>query len=200
MRRSTSKRDTKETQIEIKLKIDGTGKYLIKTPIAFLSHMLENFSKHGMFDLTLRVKGDVAVDQHHTVEDIGIILGQSFKKALKTAKGINRTGSFAFPMDDSLGIVAVDLSGRPLAVVKSKFKRRLCGDFDTDLLEDFFQGFSAGLGCNVAVYVPYGRNDHHKIEAVFKAFGKALDMACQVNKRLRNRVLSTKEVIDMAKK
>ena len=174
MRKAKLERKSKESGIGLELDIDGKGKYKIRTPIKFLNHMLENFSKHGTFDLEVSAKGDIEVDQHHTVEDLGILLGQSVKKALGDKKGINRAGFFAFPMDESLGIVSIDLSGRPCLVFRAKFKRKKIGDLDSDCIKEFFSGFSMGAGCNLAVYVPYGENDHHKAEAIFKAFGKAL--------------------------
>jgi len=179
-------RKSKETNIKIRLKVYGSGKHDIKTPINFLTHMFENFAKHGLFDINLFVEGDINVDQHHTIEDSGIALGQAFKSALGDKKGINRTGFFAFPMDDSLGIVAIDLSGRPYLKYDIKFKRREIGDLNSDAIKHFFYGFSIGSSSNVAVYVPYGEDDHHKIEAVFKAFGKALRMACSKDRRAKD--------------
>jgi len=189
-------RKTKETEIEVKLNIDGRGKYTIKTPIGFFTHMLESFAKHGLFDIKLDVKGDLEVDQHHTVEDTGIVLGQAFNKALGNKKGINRAGYFIFPMDDALAIVAVDISGRPYLNFQGKLQRRFCGDFDTDLLEDFFYGFSIGLQANLAAKIEYGRNDHHKIEALFKAFAKAMKMACSKDRRALKEMPSTKGLIE----
>src|SRR3989344_180689 len=172
MRTSTIKRKTKETDISIRLNIDGKGKYKIKAPIGFFTHMLESFAKHGLFDVELNVKGDTQVDQHHTVEDTGIVLGLAFRKALGDKKGINRAGYFIYPMDEALAIAALDISGRPYLKFNAKFRRRFCGELDTDLLEDFFYGFSAGLGANIALKVEYGRSGHHKKEALFKAFAK----------------------------
>ncbi len=188
-------RKTKETEIKIELNIDGKGKYQIQTPIGFFTHMLEAFAKHGLFDLKLAVKGDLEVGQHHTVEDTGIALGEAFKKALGDKKGINRAGYFIFPMDESLAVVALDISGRPYLKFDAKFRRRFCGDFDTDLLEDFFYGFSIGLGANIAVQIKYGRSDHHKIEALFKAFGKAMKTACSKDRRALNELPSTKGLL-----
>lgn len=196
MRTAVISRASKETDIKIKLNIDGKGKYNIKTPINFFTHMLEAVSKHGLFGLEMSVRGDVHVDQHHTIEDSGILLGQAFKKALGDKRGINRSGFFAFPMDDSLAIIAVDIGGRPYLKYKTKFKRRKCGDIDTDAIEHFFLGFTMGLSCNLAVYVPYGKDDHHKIEAIFKAFGKAMKMACSKEKRAIKEIPSTKGLID----
>lgn len=196
MRVSKISRGTKETEIEAVVNIDGKGRYEIKTPIAFLTHMLESFAKHGLFDIQLNVKGDLQVDQHHTVEDAGIVLGQAFSKALGDREGINRAGYFIFPMDDALAIAAVDISGRPYLKFEGKLKRRFCGDLDTDLLEDFFYGFSMGLHANVAVKMEYGRSDHHKIEALFKAFAKSMKMACSKDKRALKETPSTKGLIE----
>jgi len=199
MRKASVKRKSDETQINIKLSIEGKGEYKIQTPINFFTHLLENFSKHGLFDLTVAAMGDIDTDQHHTVEDIGMVLGQAFGKALGSMRGLQRAGFFAFPMDEALGIVAVDLGGRSFVVFNAKFKKQRIGDFEVDLAEEFFNGFSRGLRCNIAIYVPYGKNDHHKIEAIFKAFGKAMQMACIINKRAKSNVPSTKKLIDIMK-
>ncbi len=196
MRTAKISRKTKETEIKIKLNIDGKGKSDVKTPIGFFTHMLEAFTKHGLFDIKLDVKGDLQVDQHHCVEDAGIVLGQAFKGALGDKKGINRSGYFIFPMDESLAIAAIDISGRPYLKFDAKFKRRFCGELDTDLLEDFFYGFSVGLGANLALQVKYGRSDHHKIEALFKAFAKSIKTACSKDKRVINELPSTKGLIE----
>ena len=195
MRIAKISRKTKETEIKVMINIDGKGKYKIKTPIEFFTHMLESFAKHGLFDIQLNVKGDLQVDQHHTIEDTGIVLGQAFSKALGDRKGINRAGYFIFPMDEALAIAAVDISGRPYLKFKGKMQRRFCGGFDTDLLEDFFYGFSAGLQANLAVKTEYGRSDHHKIEALFKAFAKAMKMACSKDKRALKEMPSTKGLV-----
>lgn len=195
MRIAKVKRMTKETQIRVRLDLDGKGKYAIKTQIGFLTHMLESFAKHGLFDLTMTVKGDLEVDQHHTLEDCGIALGQAFKEALGSKKGINRAGYFVFPMDDALAVATVDIGGRPYLQYDIVFRRRFCGDLDTDVLEEFFYGFSIGLCCNIAVRMPYGKDDHHKVEAVFKAFGKAMKMACSTDRRAISEIPSTKGVI-----
>ena len=158
--------------------------------------MLENFSKHGLFDIRIKAKGDLEIDQHHIIEDMGIMLGKDFNESIGDKKGINRSGFFAFPMDDSLGIVSVDFSGRPYLVFKADFKREKIGDLESDSIKEFFSGFSMGAGCNLAVYVPYGKNDNHKAEAIFKAFGKALMAACSKEKRLKNRLLTTKGMLD----
>lgn len=195
MRIGKIKRKTKETEILIELDLDGKGKYKIDTPIAFFNHMLETFSKHGLFDLKIKAKGDIEIDQHHTIEDCGISLGQAFKKALGNKKGINRAGFFVFPMDDALAIVAVDICGRPYLQFEAKFKRRYCGDLDTDLIEDFFYGFAMGLEANLVCRIPYGKNDHHKIESIFKAFGKAMKMACSKDPRAVEDIPSVKGII-----
>ena len=189
-------RKTKETRISMELNIDGNGNYEIETPIGFLTHMLEGFSKWGTFDLKMRAAGDIEVDQHHTVEDIGIVLGQAFDQALGDRKGINRAGFFALPMDEALAIVAVDISGRPYLNFECEFKRRECGGLDTDLIQDLFQGFANSLKATIAVKVPDGRSDHHKLEAVFKAFGKAMRMACSKDPKMIGDIPSTKGVID----
>ena len=196
MRKTKIGRKTKETEISVRLDIDGKSVYKIKTPIAFFTHMLECFARQGIFDLVMKVEGDINVDQHHTVEDSGIALGTAFKKALGDKKGINRAGFFVYPMDEALAVVAVDISGRPYLQFDAKFKRRFCGSFDTDLLEDFFYGFASSLGANIVVRMPYGRSDHHKIEAIFKAFGKAMKIACSKDKRILGKIPSTKGVIE----
>lgn len=180
MRKAKIERKTNETEIFVELNIDGKGKSNIKTPIGFFTHMLETFAKFGCFDLKIKIKKcNIIDDQHHMVEDCGIVLGQAFNKALSNKKGISRGGYFAYPMDDSLALVAVDLGERACLIFDDiKFKRRFCNDFDTDLLEEFFQAFSRNLGANIAVKMPYGKNDHHKLESIFKAFGRAMKMAC----------------------
>lgn len=196
MRTAQIERKTKETHILIELSIDGRGNYDIQTVIGFFNHMLESFAKHGLFDIRIRAEGNLEVDQHHLVEDCGIVLGQVFKKALGNKKGINRAGYFVYPMDDALAVVAIDIGGRPYLQFDAKFKRRFCGEFDTDLLEDFFHGFAVNLGANVVVRMPYGRSDHHKIEAIFKAFAKSMKMACSTDPRVIEDIPSTKGVIE----
>ncbi len=195
MRKTTIKRQTKETKISIQLNVDGKGNVGADTEIKFLDHMLQTFGKTGLFDIKIEASGDLEVDQHHLVEDIGIVLGQAFEKALGDKKGINRTGFFVYPMDEALAIVAVDLGGRPYLQYEAKFKRRYCGGLDTDLLEDFLQGFSSNLKANVVVRIPFGRNDHHKVESIFKALGKAMKMACSKDKNMLKEVPSTKGII-----
>ncbi len=196
MRNSDFERKTKETEIKIKLEIDGNGKYEIDTPLGFFSHMMETFSKTGMFNIQMGVKGDIKVDQHHTIEDTGIALGKTFNKALGEKKGINRAGYFVYPMDEALAVVSVDIGGRPYLQFDAEFKRKICGELDTDVLQDFFQGFANGLMANIVVRMPYGRSDHHKIEAIFKAFGKAMKMACSTDSRAIEDIPSTKGMIE----
>jgi imidazoleglycerol-phosphate dehydratase len=196
MRKDKVTRKTKETEICVEIKIDGTGKSKINTQIPFLSHMLESFSKWSGFDVDLRAVGDIEVDQHHTIEDIGIVLGKAIRKSLRENRGINRAGYFVMPMDDALSVVAIDLGGRPYLQYNCEFKRRFCGGLDLDCIEDFFYGFSVGAGCNIAVKLLEGRSDHHKIESVFKAFGKAMKMACSKDKKMIEEIPSTKGVIE----
>lgn len=195
MRSAAIERNTRETQIEGTLKVEGRGRYDISTGIRFLDHMLELFSKHGGFDLKLHARGDLDVDQHHTVEDSGIVLGQLFSKALGDRKGINRAGYFVQPMDETLAVVALDLGGRPALVYKDLVKVRLVGDLQTELVEDFFGGFANHAGANVHVKVLYGRSNHHKIEAVFKCFARAMKYACSKDARLKDLLPSTKGLL-----
>jgi imidazoleglycerol-phosphate dehydratase len=195
VRRGVIDRKTTETQITIRLTLDGRGRYDVRTGVRFLDHMLELFTRHGGFDLYLRAAGDLDVDQHHTVEDIGIALGEGLDASLGTRRGINRAGYFVMPMDESVGVVALDLSGRAHAVVDAKVKTRLVGDLQADLLTDFFEGFARGARANVHLKVLYGRSDHHKVEALFKAFGRALRMACSRDRRLAKVMPSTKGLL-----
>src|SRR5262245_20034961 len=181
-------RRTTETQIRGRLVIDGQGRYDVRTGIRFLDHMLELFTRHGGFDLTLAATGDLDVDQHHTVEDVGIVLGEAVLAALGDRKGINRAGYFVMPMDETLAVAAVDLSGRPHAVVDLKVRVRMVGDLQTELVDDFFDGFASGARANVHVKVLYGRSSHHHIEAVFKAFARALRVACARDARLAKKI------------
>src|SRR5216683_5958353 len=194
-RRATLERNTKETQIRGTLKIDGRGTYDISTGVRFLDHMLELFAKHGGFDLKLRAAGDLDIDQHHTVEDVGIALGQLFAKALGDRKGINRAGYFVLPMDETLAVAAVDLSGRPALVYKDRVKVRLVGDLQTELVEDFFGGFVHHAGANFHAKVLYGRSNHHKVEAIFKCFARAMKYACSKDARLKDQLPSTKGLL-----
>jgi len=195
MRSANLTRNTKETQIAATLRIDGRGKYDISTGIRFFDHMLELFAKHGGFDLTLKATGDLDVDQHHTVEDVGIVLGQLFAQALGDRKGINRAGYFVMTMDETLAVVALDLGGRPALVYKDKVKVRTVGDLQTELVEDFFGGFVNHAGANLHAKVLYGRSSHHKIEAIFKCFARALRYACSKDARLKDQLPSTKGLL-----
>jgi imidazoleglycerol-phosphate dehydratase len=195
MRRAVIDRRTTETQIALTLTLDGRGRYDVRTGIRFLDHMLELFTKHGAFDLRLAATGDLDVDQHHSVEDIGIALGEAVSKALGDRRGINRAGYFVMPMDETLAVAAIDLGGRPHTVVKLKTTTRLVGDLQTELVQDFFEGFAMSARANVHMNVLYGRSNHHKIEAVFKAFGRALRVACSKDKRLAKLLPSTKGLL-----
>ena len=188
-------RHTTETDIRGRLAIDGKGQYQIRTGIRFFDHMLELFTRHGAFDLALDVKGDLDVDQHHTVEDVGIVLGESLLEALGDRKGINRAGYFIMPMDETLAVVAVDLSGRPHAVVDLKLRVQRVGDMQAELVHDFFDGFAAGARANVHAKVLYGRSSHHHVEAIFKAFARALRVACARDARLAKMLPSTKGLL-----
>jgi imidazoleglycerol-phosphate dehydratase len=195
VRSAKVERNTKETRIRGALKIEGRGRYKISTGIRFLDHMLELFTKHGAFDLTIHGEGDLDVDQHHTVEDIGIVLGQLFAGALGDRCGINRAGYFVMPMDETLAVVAVDLGGRPALVYKDLVRTRLVGDLQTELLEDFFGGFVNHAGANLHAKVLYGRSNHHKIEAIFKCFARAMRYACSKDARLKRDLPSTKGLL-----
>ncbi len=195
MRNAEIRRDTRETRIAGALRLEGKGRYEISTGIRFLDHMLELFAKHGGFDLKLRADGDLDVDQHHTVEDAGIVLGQLFAQALGDRKGINRAGYFVMPMDETLAVVAVDLGGRPCLVYKDLVKVRMVGDLQADLVEDFFGGFANHAGANLHVKVLYGRSSHHKLEAVFKCFARAMKFACLKDARLKDELPSTKGLL-----
>ena len=195
MRAATFNRRTTETQIRGRLVIDGKGRYEVSTGIRFLDHMLELFARHGGFDLRLRATGDLDVDQHHTVEDVGITLGEAVLSALGDRKGINRAGYFVMPMDETLGLAAVDLSGRSHAVVDLKLRVDRVGDLQSELIHEFFDGFASGARANVHVKVLYGRSSHHHVEAVFKAFARALRVACAKDKRLAKMLPSTKGLL-----
>ncbi len=188
-------RRTTETKIKGRLTIDGQGRYDVSTGIRFFDHMLELFARHGGFDLRLKATGDLDVDQHHTVEDVGIVLGEAVLTALGDRKGINRAGYFVMPMDETLAVAAIDLSGRPHAVVNLKVKVDKVGDLQTELVHDFFDGFASGARANVHVKVLYGRSSHHHIEAVFKAFARALRVACARDERLAKMLPSTKGLL-----
>jgi imidazoleglycerol-phosphate dehydratase len=195
VRMATLDRNTTETKIALRLAIEGQGRYTVSTGIRFFDHMLELFTRHGAFDLELTCKGDLDVDQHHTVEDVGIALGEAFDKALGDKKGILRAGYFVMPMDETLAVAAIDLSGRVACVVKAKVKTRLVGDLQSELVEDFFEGFARGARANVHLKTLYGRSNHHKVEALFKAFARALRVACSRDKQLGEMLPSTKGLL-----
>ena len=188
-------RNTTETRISLRLAIEGTGQYAVSTGIRFFDHMLELFARHGAFDLDLTCQGDLDVDQHHTVEDVGIALGEAFDRALGDKRGILRAGYFLMPMDETLAIAAVDLSGRAAYAVDTKVRTRLVGDLQTELVTDFFEGFARGARASVHVKTMYGRSNHHKIEAIFKAFARALRVACSRDKQLGEMLPSTKGLL-----
>ena len=195
MRRGKVNRTTHETAIRLALTLDGRGRYEVSTGIRFFDHMLELFTRHGGFDLTLHATGDLDVDQHHTVEDVGIALGEAVLAAVGNKRGINRAGYFVMPMDETLAVVAIDLSGRPHAVVDTRVTVRVVGDLQAELVHDFFDGFAMAARANVHVKVMYGRSNHHKIEACFKAFARALRVACSKDKRLARMLPSTKGLL-----
>jgi imidazoleglycerol-phosphate dehydratase len=195
VRKADIHRKTAETEIRITLTIEGRGKYEVATGIRFLDHMLELFTRHGGFDLKLTARGDLDVDQHHTVEDVGIALGEVFDRALGDRRGILRAGYFLMPMDETLGLAAVDFGGRAAAVVETKVRASRVGDLQTELVHDFFEGFARGARANIHVRVLYGRSSHHKIEAIFKAFARALRVACSRDKQLGRMLPSTKGLL-----
>jgi imidazoleglycerol-phosphate dehydratase len=195
-RKAIYERKTRETEISAYVDLDGRGNYDIETPLGFFTHMLETFAKHGLFDIHLKARGDLHVDQHHLIEDCGLVLGKVIDKALGDRKGINRAGYFVYPMDEALAVVAVDIGGRPYLQYDVTFNRQFCGEMNTDLLDDFFYAFSVNLEVNIVVRMPYGRSDHHKMEAIFKAFGRAMRMACSKDPREIENIPSTKGVID----
>ena len=195
IRTGTVKRDTTETKIALTLTIDGQGTYSVSTGIRFFDHMLELFTRHGGFDLALKCTGDLDGDQHHTVEDVGIALGEAFAIALGDKKGILRAGYFVMTMDETLAVAAVDLSGRTAYVVDDQVTVPMVGDFQTELLPDFFEGFARGAKANVHVKIMYGRSNHHKIEAIFKAFARAMRGACSRDERMKEMLPSTKGLL-----
>jgi imidazoleglycerol-phosphate dehydratase len=195
MRKAKLHRVTTETDIDLALTIEGRGRYAISTGIRFLDHMLELFARHGAFDLKLKAKGDLDVDQHHTVEDVGIALGEAFSSALGNKRGIMRAGYFLMPMDETLGLAAVDFSGRAAAVVTTQVRTRLVGDLQAELVDDFFEGFARGARANVHLKTIYGRSNHHKVEALFKAFARALRVACSRDRQLAKMLPSTKGLL-----
>jgi len=195
MRRASIHRVTKETDIRAALVIEGRGRYKVSTGIRFFDHMLELFAHHGGFDLDLRARGDLDVDQHHTVEDVGIVLGQLFDKALGAKRGILRAGYFVMPMDETLGLAAVDFCGRTSTTVDTKVRARVVGDLQAELVHDFFDGFARGARASVHARVLYGRSSHHKIESLFKAFARALRAACWRDRRMARLLPSTKGLL-----
>ena len=195
MRRAVIKRTTTETSIALTIALDGKGRYQVRTGIRFLDHMLELVARHGAFDLKIDAKGDLDVDQHHTVEDLGIALGEAVSAALGSRRGINRAGYFVMPMDETLAVAAIDLGGRPHAAVDLKMRTLKVGDLQTELVHDFFEGFAIGARANVHVKVLYGRSSHHHVEAVFKAFARALRVACSRDRRLGRMLPSTKGLL-----
>ena len=195
MRRAVIDRRTTETSIKLALTLEGKGRYEVSTGIRFLDHMLELFTRHGGFDLKVKAAGDLDVDQHHTVEDLGIALGEAVAKSLGDRKGINRAGYFVMPMDETLAVAAIDLGGRPHAVIDLQVDVATVGDLQTELVHDFFEGFAIGSRANVHIKVMYGRSSHHKIEAVYKAFGRALRVACAKDRRLLKMLPSTKGLL-----
>ncbi len=195
MRRALIDRQTRETQITVRLDLDGQGRYDVQTGIRFLDHMLELVARHAVVNLRLKATGDLDVDQHHTVEDVGIAFGEAVSKALGSRRGINRAGYFVMPMDETLGVAAIDLSGRVHAVVDLKLRVRRVGDLQAELVHDFFDGFAQGARANVHLKVLYGRSSHHRVEAVFKAFARALRVACSRDRQLGKALPSTKGLL-----
>jgi len=194
-RRAAIHRKTSETDIRVRLNLDGRGRYKVSTGIRFLDHMLELFARHGGFDLEVAARGDLDVDQHHTVEDVGLVLGQALRQALGSKKGIHRAGYFLMPMDEALAIAAIDLSGRPYLVLQAPIKARYVGDLQSELLEDFFHGFVSSACANLHLKLAYGRSSHHTVEALFKAFARALRYACSRDPRLKAQLPSTKGLL-----
>ncbi len=195
MREATIERKTTETRITAHLVIDGRGRYEVTTGIRFFDHMLELFAKHGAFDLTLRATGDLEVDQHHTVEDVGIVLGQLFHRALGDHVGINRAGYFVLPMDETLAVAAVDLGGRVAVVCDDQLNVERVGDLQGELVPDFFAAFAQHAKANVHLKIMHGRSNHHKVEALFKCFARALRYACSTDDRLKDQLPSTKGLL-----
>jgi imidazoleglycerol-phosphate dehydratase len=195
VRRGVIDRKTSETQVAVRLTLEGRGRYQVRTGVRFLDHMLELVARHGAFDLTVEAAGDLDVDQHHTVEDTGIALGEAVAAALGTRRGINRAGYFVMPMDETLAVAAIDLGGRPHAVVDLKLAVRRVGDLQSELVHDFFEGFAIGARANVHVTVLYGRSSHHQVEAIFKAFARALRVACSRDRQLARMLPSTKGLL-----
>jgi imidazoleglycerol-phosphate dehydratase len=195
VRRAVVERRTRETAITVRLGLEGRGRHAIRTGIRFLDHMLELVARHGAFDLRIDASGDLDVDQHHTVEDVGIALGEAVSAAVGTRRGINRAGYFVMPMDETLAVAAIDLGGRPHAVVTTGVRAARVGDLQAELVPDFFEGFALGARANVHAKVLYGRSSHHRVEAIFKAFGRALRVACARDRQLGRMLPSTKELL-----
>ena len=195
MRKANLRRTTTETDIRVRLDLDGRGRAKISTGIPFLDHMLTLVARHGAMDLDLSARGDLQVDQHHTVEDTGIVLGEAVRKALGSKRGILRAGYFLMPMDETMGMAAVDFCGRTAAVIDTKVRTRLVGDLQSELVYDFFEGFARGARANVHARVLYGRSNHHKVEALFKAFARALRAACWRDRQMLRLLPSTKGVL-----
>jgi len=195
VRRARIRRQTHETAIDLRLAIEGRGRYTVSTGIRFLDHMLELVARHGAFDLSLRAAGDLDVDQHHAVEDVGIAFGDAVASAIGSRRGINRAGYFVMPMDETLAVAAIDLGGRPHAVVDLRLKVARVGDLQAELVQDFFEGFAQGARANVHVKVLYGRSSHHQVEAIFKAFARALRVACSKDRQLGRTLPSTKGLL-----
>ncbi len=193
---ATLRRETRETDIRLRLVLDGRGRVRVQTGIGFFDHMLAALALHGGMDLDLRARGDLHVDQHHLVEDCGIALGQALRGALGDRKGIERTGYFAFPMEESLALAALDLGGRPSLVYRARFRRAFVGDLESDTISEFLRGFTRGAQADLHVVLPYGWNDHHKAEAIFKAVGKAIKLAASRDGRYRGIVPSTKGMLE----
>jgi imidazoleglycerol-phosphate dehydratase len=192
---ATIERNTLETKISLRLNVDGTGQYNVSTGIRFFDHMLESFARHGGFDLELKCVGDLDVDQHHTVEDVGIALGEAFAEALGDKRGILRAGYFVMAMDETLAVCAIDLSGRVACVIDDQVNVPVVGDLQSELVTDFFDGFARGSKANVHVKTMYGRSNHHKVEAIFKAFARAMRGACSRDERMRDLLPSTKGLL-----
>ena len=195
MRRALIERNTTETKIRLRLDLDGRGRYDVATGIRFLDHMLELVARHGAFDLSIAVRGDLDVDQHHTVEDVGIAFGEAVAAALGTRRGIHRAGYFVMPMDETLAVAAIDLGGRIHAVVDLKLRVKRVGDLQAELVHDFFDGFAQGARANVHLKVLYGRSSHHHVEASFKAFARALRVATAKDRRMARMLPSTKGLL-----
>jgi len=195
VRRAVIDRRTTETRVRVRLTIEGRGRYRIATGIRFLDHMLELVARHGGFDLDLQAAGDLDVDQHHTVEDAGLALGEAVARAIGAKRGINRAGYFVMPMDETIAVAAIDLSGRPAAVVNLKLKVQRVGDLQAELVHDFFEGFASGARASVHLAILYGRSSHHQVEAIFKAFARALRVACAKDRRLARMLPSTKGLL-----